>query len=323
MAGSVSEEKVSRSTAVANVPPGFVSTPGVMPTGVNPWCRAIAWGAMLAGSLLPTILSRSAGEEGYSVPVAQVLVLVVASVIVGRSSRLRVLSGFLLTIAVVRLGWSVIAPILADWAPVHGFMDDLDWGPKMFVTRLLNVAGALLMLTTLIGRRITRADLFLRVGDLNAPVMPERIPWFRSPLRWWHLGPLIVLIFALAMIAFLFSSLRPNFWQLTQHWQLFPWAVATAALNAANEEFQFRCVPLAHLRNVLPLGEGVWLTAVFFGLAHYFGQPSGWLGVAMATIAGFIWAKSMLETRGVGWAFSIHLVQDLVIFYFLAMSNRA
>ena len=222
---------------------------------VDPWCRAIAWGAMVAGSLLPTILSRSAGEEGYSVPVAQVLVLVVASVIVGRSSRLRVLSGFLLTIAVVRLGWSVIAPIVAEWAPVHGFMDDLDWGPKMFVTRLLYVAGALLMLTTFIGRRITRADLFLRVGNLNAPVKPERILWFRSPLRWWHLGPLIVLIFALAMIAFLFSSLRPNFWQLTQHWQLFPWAVATAALNAANEEFQFRCVPLAHLRNVLPLRE--------------------------------------------------------------------
>ena len=167
MAGSVSEEKVSRSPAVATTP-AFVSTPGAMPTGVNPWCRAIAWGAMLAGSLLPTILSRSAGEEGYSVPVAQVLVLVVASVIVGRSSRLRVLSGFLLTIAVVRLGWSVIAPILADWAPVHGFMDDLDWGPKMFVTRLLNVAGALLMLTTFIGRRITRADLF------SARRRPER-----------------------------------------------------------------------------------------------------------------------------------------------------
>ena len=119
-----------------------------------------------------------------------------------------------------------------------------------------------------------------------------------------------------------FSNLRPNFWQLTQHWQLLPWAVATAALNAANEEFQFRCVPLAHLRNVLPLREGVWLTAIFFGLAHYFGQPSGWLGVAMATIAGFIWAKSMLETRGVGWAFGIHFVQDLVIFYFLAMSFK-
>ena len=125
------------------------------------------------------------------------------------------------------------------------------------------------------------------------------------------------------MVAFLFSNLRPNFWQLTQHWQLLPWALATATLNAANEEFQFRCVPLAHLRNVLPLRESVWLTAIFFGLAHYFGQPSGWLGVAMATVAGFIWGKSMLETRGVAWALGIHFVQDLVIFYFLAMVNKA
>ena len=104
--------------------------------------------------------------------------------------------------------------MVTDWAPVQELMDDLDWGRKMFVTRLLNVTGALLMLTTFIGRRITRDDLFLRVGYLNAPVMPERILWFRSPLRWWHLGPLIILIFAVAMIAFLFSNLRPNFWQL-------------------------------------------------------------------------------------------------------------
>ncbi|PYK80396.1 MAG: hypothetical protein DMF40_05745 [Verrucomicrobia bacterium] len=322
MAGSLSEKPVSCSTAVTDAPPASVPALGALPARADPWCRPIAWGAMLSGSLLLTILSRSAGEEGYSVPVAQVLVLVAASAIVGRSSRLRVLSGFLLTIAVLRLGWSVIAPMLTDWAPVQRLTDDLDWGPKMFVTRLLNATGALLMLTTFIGHRITRDDLFLRVGYMNAPVKPERILWFRSPLRWSHLGPPIVLIFAVAMIAFLFSNLRPNFWQLTQHWELFPWAVATAALNAANEEFQFRCVPLAHLRNVLPPHEGIWLTAVFFGLGHYFGQPSGWLGVAMATIAGFIWGKSMLETRGVGWAFAIHFVQDLVIFYFLAMSNR-
>ena len=319
MTGSISE---GVPFPVADAQPTVVAKPTVTPAQVNSWCRAIAWGAMLAGSLLPTILSRSTGEKGYSILIAQVLVLVIAALIVSRSSQLRALSGFFLVIAVLRLGWSVIAPLLADWGPVQRFMDNLDWGPKMFVTRLLNAAGALLMLTTFIGRRFTRDDLFLRVGQLNAPVKPERILWFRSPLRWWHLGPIIVLIFAVAMIAFLFSNLRPNFWQLTQHWQLFPWAMATAALNAANEEFQFRCVPLAHLRKVLPLREAVWLTAIFFGLAHYFGQPSGWLGVGMATIAGFIWAKSMMETRGVGWAFGIHFVQDLVIFYFLAMSVK-
>jgi membrane protease YdiL (CAAX protease family) len=321
MAGSL-REGVSFPTKAADGLPTIAAQPAVTPPPVDPWCRAIVWGAMLAGSLLPTILSRSAGEGGYSVPVAQVLILGVAAVVVSRSRRLHCLSGFLLTIAILRLGWSVIAPVIADWAPVQKLMGDLDWGPNIFVTRLLNVGGALLMPMTFIGRHITRDDLFLRVGQLNAPVKPERILWFRSPLRWWHLGPLIMLVFAMAMIAFLFSNLRPNFWQLTLHWQLLPWAIATAALNAANEEFQFRCVPLAHLRNVLPLSEGVWLTAVFFGLAHYFGQPSGCLGVTMATIAGFIWAKSMVETRGTGWAFGIHFVQDLVIFYFLAMSFK-
>jgi hypothetical protein len=30
----------------------------------------------------------------------------------------------------------------------------------------------------------------------------------------------------------------------------------------------------------------------------------------------------MVETRGVGWAFGIHMLQDVVIFYFLAMSMK-
>jgi membrane protease YdiL (CAAX protease family) len=322
MAGPISEE-ASFSIAVADVTPASPAKPEGIAGRIDPLSRSIAWGAMLAGSLVPIIFSHVAGQDGsYSVPIAQVLILAIAAVMVSRSNRLRPLSGFLLTIAILRLGWSVIAPVLGDWLPVQSLMNNLDWGPKIFVTRLLNVAGALLMLTTFVGRHVTLDDLFLRIGKLNALVKPERILWFRSPLRWWHLGPLIIVIFALALTTFLFSNLRPNFWQLSLHWQLFPWAVATAALNAANEEFQFRCVPLAHLRNVLPLGEAVWLTAVFFGLAHYFGQPSGWLGVAMATIAGFIWAKSMVETRGVGWAFGIHMVQDIVIFYFLAMSMK-
>jgi membrane protease YdiL (CAAX protease family) len=132
----------------------------------------------------------------------------------------------------------------------------------------------------------------------------------------------LLVIFGLGLTAFLFVSLRPNLGELSRLRQLLPWALATAALNAANEEFQFRCVPLAHLRNVLPVREALWLTAIFFGSAHYFGQPSGPIGIIMATIAGWIWAKSMVETRGAGWAFGIHMIQDVVIFYFLAMSMK-
>jgi uncharacterized protein len=40
----------------------------------------------------------------------------------------------------------------------------------------------------------------------------------------------------------------------------------------------------------------------------------------MAGFAGWIWARSMIETRGVAWAFFIHMVQDIVIFSFLAVA---
>src|SRR5436309_15100049 len=89
-----------------------------------------------------------------------------------------------------------------------------------------------------------------------------------------------------------------------------PCILLVAALNAANEEFQFRNVLLAHLRNVVSPSEAALLTAVLFGLGHYYGQPSGPIGVLMAGFAGWIWARSMIETRGFAWAFFIHMAQD-------------
>jgi membrane protease YdiL (CAAX protease family) len=80
-------------------------------------------------------------------------------------------------------------------------------------------------------------------------------------------------------------------------------------------------VLLAHLRNVVSPAEGALLTAGLFGLGHYYGQPSGPLGVVMAGIAGWFWARSMIETRGFVWAFFIHMMQDVVILSFLAVAT--
>ena len=41
----------------------------------------------------------------------------------------------------------------------------------------------------------------------------------------------------------------------------------------------------------------------------------------MAGFGGWIWAKSMVETRGFTCAFATHFVQDMVIFCFLALSG--
>jgi hypothetical protein len=42
----------------------------------------------------------------------------------------------------------------------------------------------------------------------------------------------------------------------------------------------------------------------------------------MAGFAGWIWARSMVETRGWVWALIIHMVQDIVIFAFLVVAAK-
>lgn len=48
------------------------------------------------------------------------------------------------------------------------------------------------------------------------------------------------------------------------------------------------------------------LSGLIFGIPHHFGTPGGILGAAMA--------KSVMETRGIFWAWFIHFLQDVVIF---------
>jgi membrane protease YdiL (CAAX protease family) len=300
------------------------SAPAPIAEPVDGLRRVVAWSAMIIASALPVILSRLSGQTATaSLPLAQTVVLVITALLIYRSGRLRPLIGFLLTLAILRLGWFGVAPVLANWAPIQNLSAHSSWAAQQLIARSLNCVGVILLLATLAGRNFTRGDLFLRVGALDAAAQPERILWFRKPIPWTRLGPQLLFVFGIALPLFLFITIRPDIGHLSRLWPILPWALATAAVNAANEEFQFRCVPLAHLHGVLLSREAMLLTSVFFGVAHYFGQPSGPIGVIMAAIAGWIWAKSMVETRGAGWAFGIHMAQDVVIFCFLALAVKS
>ncbi|HYS78109.1 MAG TPA: CPBP family intramembrane glutamic endopeptidase, partial [Candidatus Dormibacteraeota bacterium] len=84
---------------------------------------------------------------------------------------------------------------------------------------------------------------------------------------------------------------------------------------------RFRAVLLARLVPVIGAAQALWITSTMFGLGHWFGHPSGPVGVAMAGFAGFVWGKSMLDTRGFAWAWIIHASMDLLIFTLLLMSG--
>jgi membrane protease YdiL (CAAX protease family) len=283
--------------------------------------RAIAWGAVV-GSTLPEVIWKESGHGiTFSFVVIESAVLVAAALAVTRFPRLRALSRFLFAIAALNFAWSFVTPGLAQTDGVRDISSNVSWGARFFIARGLTLAGAVLVSLTLIGSGLTRRDLFLQPGNLAAPAQPLPFLGLRKSVPWTLFGPGLLLVFALALVPFLYLTLHPNFAASHRALHFFPWMIAVSALNAASEEYQFRNVLLAHLGNLFSSAEAALLTAAYFGLGHYYGQPSGTLGVLMAGFAGWIWARSMIETRGYFWAFATHMVQDSIIFAFLASAT--
>jgi hypothetical protein len=65
---------------------------------------------------------------------------------------------------------------------------------------------------------------------------------------------------------------------------------------------------------------GLWISATFFGIAHYFGMAGGIPGLIASTFLGWILGKAILETHGLFWAWWIHFLTDIAIFFFMAVS---
>jgi hypothetical protein len=77
--------------------------------------------------------------------------------------------------------------------------------------------------------------------------------------------------------------------------------------------------PLTTLPALFGKVQALLMTAVYFGLEHYYGNPPALSGVLLATFLGYLLGKSMLETGGSRWAWLIHWLQDIIIFSFLVM----
>ena len=289
------------------------------PAAPNLSRRLIAWGAVF-GTTLPDIIWQESGHAASAwITFIESLVVIGFALAAMRIQAWRGLTRFLLAIALLNLSWRYISPTLANSASVRAVTDHVSWGARLFLGRIFTLSGAVLLSFTLIGSGITRRDLFLCKGNLAAPAEPIRFLGMRRPVPWSLLGPAFIVVFALTLAPYIYLTVHPNFKVSDRIIRVFPWILAVAIMNAASEEFQFRSVLLAHLRGIFSNAETVLLTSVFFGLGHYYGQPSGPLGAVMAGLAGWIWARSMIDTRGGLWAFTIHMVQDVVILSFLAV----
>ncbi len=161
---------------------------------------------------------------------------------------------------------------------------------------------------------------FLSLTRWDGPIVP--VPWLgirpNAKETWRHLGRQMALTITLVtglVIYFQVAQeapirLRPDMWVI----------LLLAATNAFSEEVIYRFSFVSAGSSLhLPAQVSELTSALIFGLAHYFGNPGGVPGVLMAGFIGWFLAKSMNETKGFFWAFVIHFVQDVVIFYALSL----
>jgi membrane protease YdiL (CAAX protease family) len=256
------------------------------------------------------------GVAGTWLPTAQLMLLAILLVLGVVWPVLRPLRRFLVvmiaTLALLLLASRVDLP-WSTWPVIGGTAFDA----KMQAEQIGKVIVTLAMIGVLRILGYRRRDFFLAMGDLRAPIQPARLLGFPGRDPWWRFGLIWSVGIAAALaVAFALSSATAITWSGLM--PLLPSVVCYAALNAFNEEMTYRAPMLTTLEPAVGSTQALWLAAVFFGVAHYFGTPGGLTGAALSVFMGWILGKAMVETRGLFWAWWIHFLSDLVIFTFLA-----
>lgn len=275
--------------------------------------------AVAVGSRLPEILCHELGwNAGFLLPIGQTLFLLGWATILVTAQRNPPAASLILTIAALCFSWSVIAPWLERTAVVQSAFHNLSWSGRFYVSRLLRLSGAVLISLTFLCASVRRRELFLYRGNWHAPV--QNVPFSLGRISWAWLALTLSLVFSIAIWLYFAATTALDFSRVATLPPLLLSCLPIAALNAANEEFQFRSALLARLHHVVSPQDAALVCGAIFGIDHYFGYPGGWGGVLLAGMAGWVWACSMLETRGFTWAFATHFVQDMFIFALLALS---
>lgn len=296
------------------------------PLALSPTLVALAWAVTLFISELPDILLR---ELGGDVPswlfwskVGLLLVLAAASLAWHAIRPLR--DYFLIFLVILLVSTASMRLASTDWWQDRFAATNDVFALSMLGEQLRRLTVSLAVIAAFLLLRYRRSDIFLVKGQLDATGAPIRWLGITRPYSYRRFGPLAALCICLGLGAFLvigggWPSLSPGSLSL----MVVLAVVALAAMNAFSENVTYRAAPLATLEPAVGASQAMLLTAVIFGIGHFYGVPYGIVGVVMAGALGWLLNKTMLETRGFFWPWFIHFCQDALVFSFMALGAVA
>jgi membrane protease YdiL (CAAX protease family) len=279
-----------------------------------------AWLATLLLSNLPLIVAREllGRDIPWMMPIwlGTALLLVAATFVWPSWRSLR--SYFVLMGLIVLLLFGLQPSVVnsASWQRLFAARSPLI---EALGARLYLVAATLLVLLVALGLGVGRRELFLQPGTMKAPVQGLSLPGGRR-LSWALFGTVMTVLLAALFSLFALGPLlgRPGWLALIAPW--LPLILLNALLNAFGEESMYRAAPLAMLLPAIPARHAIAMTALWFGLGHFYGGvPSGLMGLIGPGLLALLMGKAMVDTRGMGWPWLLHVVIDVVVFTSLAV----
>jgi len=174
-----------------------------------------------------------------------------------------------------------------------------------FTMQIMVLVNSFIVLGVMYLYKKQNFKVFFRVGMFSSGKVND----------WSFYGPVIAIAFTSGTILMVSNNVVSQHGAFNRSFfTLLPLVLFFSATNAWSEEIFSRFVIVAGLyRKIKPLTI-CSISGIMFGLAHFWGTPSGIFGVIVSGSLGWLLAKSVVETKGMGWALLIHFLQDIVIF---------
>ena len=182
------------------------------------------------------------------------------------------------------------------------------------------VAGAALLLTL---AYTPESRVLLRFGNMETIAAKEQWLGINGKSTWRANGLQLLLFISLATGVFMFLAVKYTGSLNNFNWQFVPLVILISLANSFSEEILYRFAINGNLTGHASKTIVFVVSAVLFGLPHYAGFPNGIAGVIMAGVLGYILSKATYETQGLGLAWGIHFVQDLIIITAIFMMKYA
>ncbi len=176
----------------------------------------------------------------------------------------------------------------------------------------LLLAVVILFITYLFSKQ--NARIFYKAGTINAATSPVKLLGIKNTDSWKTVGRNRAIIISVVTAIFIYLNVARGQTLESEHVRFLPFILLFSITNAFTEEAITRLGLVTALHGRVPNAAIYVASALLFGIPHFFGVPGGVVGAIMAAFLGWLLSKSVIETRGMFWAWFIHFLQDMIIF---------